>query len=1213
MNPKTALKKGVESAAKQVPEAKEQVKEKAAKRSMFAKEMQYQVYRIENVLKIKDAKTLRKFVKENSKWYKNATLTNFFKSYEAKKTNEFIEKAKQKTGREREKLLMGIREIVYKAKKEKYAAKKGAEKVRKERDKETEKLKSLIEKDLNEQEIIDIETSMYDPLEFPKDKMDFNKIQQYYLKILTGQKVLAVHAKGMQEKYQGSMKKAQKFQEKYKSGWRKYAGIADWGYRKAKGIWGSIKSVWSDDEKPPSQSDKINSLMKKTAKEYENRMARVKNLKDNLQNRSNEMKIGLGTFKTNLREKLKTLISRGEWTKAKQKEREFLKEKLKQQKQRMEDSLTKARSQGEQIDNAKQGTLNLSRALQKKYAGIESGEKNLNGRIKAVLARVKKLENYYGSDDPRVRHIRENVLLPLMQAREKISTSKENTEVKITNVDKKNQKLDMLKADTYLAATSSVDQISKLDLQISSEGKKIDVLKNKRFELHKLLEEMEFAYAAVDEFKGNVGKNLDKMNKNNDKTVEALNKQLNALNKTKVSPPGLGSSLYNTVLIGKLGFYGAVVELPFKYTPRAIGYAFAKLFGSDAEWDDTKNWTLPGLIEGVTSKYDEWLDKGGIKQHLSEDSSSFTKLIAEIGNFGAGVVGMANGVVRGMNALIFETPRTLDSIGKIITDWQYTKEAGKAVINYHHWEKGDYGIAGGKTAGDILLLVLTAGASAGGQAAAKTAAVAGRTSRLARALAYTKGFVLEGGRKLATAPYRIVKSVKRIGVTGIAKAPFVLTYRGGRYVFDVTRGVVTGKGMTYAYKTRLSRIVGKEGSVIAPAEGSKLARLIDDTDDIAKSAKFEQGKVGKLIENSDMKNLFDKVRESGVKGLSMDELGQLYQGMGKLMYGKRTGLIARTRIEGFRSRLGKYMKTRAKAEGYERYLNRAGGDIDLLKQNPTTLAGVRTLKTRIRERILDIDDEIPKLERRIARLEKDATGKAAKLHWSKKLQRIKKETPLLQAKYRQLSYKAILKNRPVALYNAAKEKAAKLAESFKGKSKAEIAKQLAKTVTAPVWLPYKYGAKLIQRYYRFYTKPDKAGAIKTLKQKGILKEGSDADMLVNYKALSDSSTQINKLVKSGKVREAVELYQTARIHANGAGIPFAAIDRSFMGHLHRVAPPTANYISKVTDLIDPRVINGLPEKLKINSAAWKKESEKHAGLLSKMKQNTKIGKKFINK
>ncbi len=634
------------------------------------------------------------------------------------------------------------------------------------------------------------------------------------------------------------------------------------------------------------------------------------------------------------------------------------------------------------------------------------------------------------------------------------------------------------------------------------------------------------------------------------------------------------------------------------------------------------------MIEGVTAKYDKWLDKGGFKQYLSDDSSWITKQIATNGNIGAGAFGMVTGVVRGANAIIFETPRTLDSIEKIFTDWQYTKEAFKGVINYHHWERGDYGIASGKTAADIALLVLTAGSSAGGQAAAKTAAVAGRTSRLARAL----GFALEGGRKLVTVPYRIVKSIKNIGLTGVAKAPFVLAYRSGRYVFDVARGVVTGKGMTYVYKTRLSRLVGAEGKAIAPAEGSKLARLMDDADDIAKSAKFEEGKVGKLIENSDIKNLFDKVRKNGVKDLSMDELGQLYQGMGRLMYGKRTGLVSRTRIEGFRNRLGRYMKSRAKAEGYERYLNKAGADIDLLKQNPTTLRGVYSLRSRIKDRILEIDDQIPatkqtinSLERKLAtarkKYKKVSRPKLAKKRkeiinkhideinkLKKKLVEFEDKLPKLRAKYKQLSYKAILKNRPVALYNAAIDKAVKLAESFKGKSKTEIAKQLGKTVTAPVWLPYKYGAKIIQRYYRFYTKPDKAGALKILKQKGILKQGSDADMLVNYKALTDSSKEINKLVKSGRVREAVELYQAARIHANGAGIPFAAIDRSFMGHLHRVAPPTANYISKVSDLIDPRVINGLPEKLKIDTAAWKKESENHAKLLSKMKQNTKIGK-----
>lgn len=1230
MNQKAAIKEGVGAVEKGI--------ETPAAKSLFAKEMQYQVYRIENVLNLKDSKTLRRFVKENANWYNEPILMKFLDSYEGKKTNEFIEKAKDSTVQERERLLDGIRGIIYKAKKEKYVAEKGAVKAEQEKDKEEERLKTLIEKDLGAQELTDIESSLYESLQFPKDKMDFKQVQQYYLKILTGQKALAVHAASMQEKYNASMKKVKNYYDKYENGWRHYAGVADWGWRKAKGAWGTVSGGFSryilrrkPAPKPPSEEDKINDLVKKATEHYDNSMGRVKNLKNNLLSRSNELKLGLGTFKGNLRDKLKTLIARGDWTKAKQVEKEILQEQLKKQKEALEESLKKAQTQGDEIDNAKKGTGRLSADLQKKYTAIEGGETNLNQRIQAVLVRVKQLETYYGSNDPRVRNIRENVLLPLTQSRDKIKTAKENTQVQITDTDKKNQKLDILKADTYVAETASIEQISKLNLQITSEGRKIGLLKDQRLELHKLLEGMEFAYAAVDEFKDNVGKNLDKMNDNNNKTVDALGKQMAALKKTQVRPPGMGTSLYNTVGVGKWGLYGAAIELPFKHAPRTVGYLGAKLFGSDVKWKDTEKWTLPGLVEAAVAPYDKWLDKGAFSQYVKKDSHWFWKLTTKQANFSAGAFGMVTGVIRGANALIFETPKVLDSIELMATDWKYTKEAFKGIINYHHLEKGQYSIWAGKTTADVVVLVLTAGSSAAAQAGAKAAAISGRVGRLAKALAYTKGFAGEMGRIVVVAPgragSRVLTYFKEAGVIkGTAKlavTPVVAAYRIGRYGFDVMRGIVTGKGMQFAYRTRLARMVGEGGSAANPVQGSKLHRLWEKTDGIAKSNKFKgtdkfkRTELDSIIKNSDIDNLFRRVQNGELSKLTLEELGILHQGIGSLMYKQGTGLIARTRLEGFRNSLGRYMNGRMKAEALEQTLNFKRAHVALLQQQPTTVRGVHELKGQIEKRLIDINDEIPRLESRIKRIQQGTVGKAALKHWSDKLNNINVEKIALQAKYKQLNYWEILKNKPAQMIASAKTKLQSFTPTLKGKSKLEVVAELGKFATAPLWMPYRYAGRIFKRYYEFYTKPDAAKATaaleKALAQKGAPKLGSSADALTNLKAFSDASAEINTLLKAGQIKEAVKFYQSARIYANSLNppIPFAALDRSFMGHLHRLAPATANYFSKTLDLTDPDRINGLPEQITINGEEWKKMTNEHASMMVRMKQSVEMGGSFV--
>jgi len=73
----------------------------------------------------------------------------------------------------------------------------------------------------------------------------------------------------------------------------------------------------------------------------------------------------------------------------------------------------------------------------------------------------------------------------------------------------------------------------------------------------------------------------------------------------------------------------------------------------------------------------------------------------------------------------------------------------------------------------------------------------------------------------------------------------------------------------------------------------------------------------------------------------------------------------------------------------------------------------------------------------------------------------------------------------------------------------------------------------------------------------------------------------------------------------------AALDMSFIGYLHRVMPPAANYLNRVVNLFDHEILKGLPDNVKVDSNAWKKMSTKHAHMMMKMNQTLKIGKSFV--
>ena len=182
----------------------------------------------------------------------------------------------------------------------------------------------------------------------------------------------------------------------------------------------------------------------------------------------------------------------------------------------------------------------------------------LQTRTKAVRERIAQMTSVYGERDERVKYLKENVLKPLLEGEDRMKQVKEGTAAKLSDTETTHQKLDILKTDVYLGATAAAEQMQLLEKGINTLGKRIDILTKKRLELAGLLENMETAYAAVDQFEDATEKNLTNLNKSNETAVDTLGKQYDYLTKAKAADPGLGTSIWNTALVGKWGVMGLV-------------------------------------------------------------------------------------------------------------------------------------------------------------------------------------------------------------------------------------------------------------------------------------------------------------------------------------------------------------------------------------------------------------------------------------------------------------------------------------------------------------------------------------------------------------------------------------------------------------------------------------------------------------------------------
>jgi len=714
-------------------------------RDVFAQEMHFQCYRIENLFKTTDKNTVMEAINREPSLVTEPLLSRFLAEYKADRTNQFIEEAKGKTEAEREKLLEGIRRVLYKAK----AMQKEAEvkakveteeekKAKEEAEKEAKNFEAMMKKDLTEGDLNNIETDLSKPLDTNKGQLDMAKVHLQYKTIIMGQKALGTYAVTFQKKAEEADKLMKSLESKKSAPrrfLRKHLGIVDWLGRK---IASGARYVGISDSKP--DTDAINEKLKPIKKYFAQNIDRVKKLRFNIDNRAKEIKDGLGVYRGDIRERLKELIGRADWTNAMKIQKEENKKQIEIKKKELQLSLQKAKEQGDEIDDAKKNTTGLGAKLKLQTERIQGGESALDDRIKAVQERLKKLEDMYGKEDPRVLDMRKDVLIPLLEGKDTMAKVKNGTKTKLSETEERNQKLDLVKSNVYLQETQAVADIEKLELASQLEDNKIELLSKQRVELGNLIEGTEHAYSAIDQFKESVSKNLDKMTKDNGKYVDGLDKQNKVIQSLKSEEPGIGTSLLKDTFI--VLWVGTAVEYGINKLP---GYAACWLNGKGYDKEMAERWSFTGMFSrglgDLNSRASKWFDKDGFYQYKPDNW--FTKGLSTVGNTILGVGGSILAAGNGLSQLFHQPTKTLDSMGEVFSDWGKFKGLLKEAFHITDYEKGRYSIGVGRTGGDIIMLFFSGGTSAGSAAASALA----NAGKFGKAFAYSKAFVGEIGRE----------------------------------------------------------------------------------------------------------------------------------------------------------------------------------------------------------------------------------------------------------------------------------------------------------------------------------------------------------------------------------------------------------------------------------------------------------------------------------
>lgn len=1266
------------------PKARPQETSQNAPRELFAKELQYQVYRIENVLKVKDPELVGSFVKKHPEYANRPFLQRFFDSYRQKQMNEFIERAQKKTQSQREQLLEGIRKIIYKAKKERASAKKEINKAQKaeqkEKDQEMAHIENLLKKkSFSQKERFDVENNIARPFDIKEGKLNFKKVRYFYMSVLTGQKAFGSRVQKMQKGYKTAVDLLQDYQKQYtsNSSIKKYIGIGDWGWRKIKGAvsWGKKKMGF---KVAKSRKDKINQKIKSLRSGYKNQIEQAKRTKTHIFNRSTELKKGLGVFRGDLREKIKKIIMSGDWTEKQQAKAKEAKRILKTKKEQLSQGLAKAQQKRTELDATQQGVGRMRHGLSDKLSKINLSGPRLQKKITAVKTRISQLESQYGKNDPRVKAIRTQVLVPLLKGKDSVEQVKEGTMGQLSDTDERLHKLAVLKADLSLKNTDMITQVEKTELQVRYATERIEKLSKQRRELHEVLEGTETAYVAVDEFKGNVSKNLDKMNTANNKAVKGLDSQYDSLKQAKATDPGIGTSLYNTVFIGRIGLMGQLKGI------NHISAGVTWLFNGQ-DWEAAKKWSITGMLGKLQKRYDDALDKGGFKA-----DTDLGKVFAGLGNFIAGVGNTALSLVNGAGMLVFETDKVLDSLGMMVTDFSVFKEALKSVVHYDDWAEGRGDIAAGKTAGDLIVLFLTAGASAGAQASAKVGATASRVARWARyTAAYAKGFLKEVARQSINLPKNLAKFVISLPRKGLGA---IKTMAGG--LEALRKGGMKGL-REFLYNTRYSKakISGLDDvqHYIRGMGEKKLKNLNPSTRTAIKKAlsKPDAAKIKKLLDRLDKEfyaggwktrqmlgplrsklNRYVRLDVKHLKGKeflrkkygSLDDAANVSKKLGpsddlitkytaaqdeldaarKIEIPKKSKKVSRKMIEKAKKKkaqaIYKAKKTLKKQEEalIKRYesmrvkdgvvnerisvdeavfrRNRAQAQLDDAKKLPkgkkrtdsiakaekrlaeeTKLyenveGSVHDLLRDADDMILSMADKKPGGFFEKLRMKRNVKEMIRKLNIEKELG-INVGKRLSKLKDIQKGLKAIERaTKTVKVAEKASkvkfsEKLRKVGRLIKGRQGKELLKLIYNNVVAwPVWLHVR-----------------KFRNLKDLTKRVFSKKGGNAafEKISTMGAVTKTSKRINVLLKEGRLREAVSLYYAARSNAHALGIPFAAMDKSFIGFIHKVAPGSALYLGRVADLTDPEKIAQLPRRSKVDIGEFNRLQQEH---INNMKQ-----------
>jgi len=744
--------------------------ETEAQKDLFKQEVYFQSYRIENIIKTLDEKAYEDLKTKSPALMADPFLIRFFNAHKTRTMNIFVGEALQKTASEREQLLEKIRKVIHDAK-SKQPEKPEETKQQEQTIKEEKEFTDLMQKkELSDTELDKIDSEVSKPMDITSGKVDVQKIQQQYKIIMAAQKAMGLHAMAMQNKYQEAIGLQKKLDSK--KGWvrrqvRSYLGVVDWlGRKVASGarMVGIVKSK--------SDADELNAQLDPIKKFFNQRFEKIKRLKFFIDARGKEVKDGLGVFKGDMRQKLKELISREDWTKAEEIVREKNQKLLEDKKKEFQKTIDKTRTEGQKIESAKTGVTALNQNLQTKLLHIEGGENDLNKRAEQVEERVKELENIYGDKDPRVVAMKKEVLFPLQEGQNIMSRVRNGTILQLTDAQQKNQKLDILKADMYMGGTMGIAELTKINLAIKHGAERIETIKGKRAQLHGVLEKVETAYVTVDQFKDNVTKNLDKFTEGNNKFYDAITKQNAHVQQMKIKDIGIGTAIIKNTW--PINWVGTAIDYGLFRLPGYIIGGFQAIYykgiKKDKDWSymkATERWSFTGMLSrgvgALSNGYDKhWLKKDGFYGAV-KPKNWFTKGLCSVGNFASGAVGSVLGLANGVAYLLYQPTMTFDSIGEVLSDWGKFKHLLSEAIHLGEFKAGRHSIGAGKVGGDLAIMFFTAGAGSGASSAAKAASVAGKW---ARPFGYAYGFSKEILRQTIHIPQHLGRMFLNMGRWG---------------------------------------------------------------------------------------------------------------------------------------------------------------------------------------------------------------------------------------------------------------------------------------------------------------------------------------------------------------------------------------------------------------------------------------------------------------